>query len=103
MDIPVNITEKAFQEIRRIMEQKKIPEQYGLRIGIKGGGCAGISYLLGFDTPTPDDRTFRYQGLAVYIAKKHLMYLFGLNLDFHEGSDARGFIFVNPDKEQVKI
>ena len=103
MDIPLNITDKAFQEIERIMKQKNIPGIYGLRIGIKGGGCAGISYLLGFDTPASDDQTFNFQGLQVHIAKKHIMYLFGLRLDFHEGSDARGFIFVNPDKEQVKI
>ncbi len=102
MDIPVNITEKAFQEIIHIIERKNIPDQYGLRIGIKGGGCAGISYLLGFDTVSKEDGSFDFRGLPVYIAKKHTMYLFGLTLDFHEGADARGFVFLNPEQSRVK-
>jgi len=96
MKIPVEITDKAFKEIRRIMDHKNIPEKYGLRIGIRGAGCAGISYLLGFDTPAQDDGTFEFNGLRVYISKKHTLYLLGLTLDFHEGSDASGFVFFNP-------
>lgn len=100
MKIPVDITDKAFVEIMRIMERKNIPEKYGLRIGIKGAGCAGISYLLGFDTPAEDDGTFELQGLRIYISKKHTMYLIGLTLDYHEGPDASGFIFSNPKLQQ---
>ena len=101
MKIPVDITDKALKEIHRIMKHKKIPEQYGLRIGVKGAGCAGVSYLLGFDTAAPDDGTFELNGLQVYISKKHTMYLFGLTLDFYEGSDARGFVFSNPDQQDL--
>jgi len=97
MDIPVTITDKAFQEICKIKNTKKIPEQYGLRIGLKGGGCAGVTYLLGFDTAGKDDGTFNLKGLQVHISKKHTMYVMGLTLDFYEGSDARGFMFSHPD------
>jgi iron-sulfur cluster assembly protein len=96
MKIPVDITDKAFMEIMRIIERKNIPEKYGLRIGIKGAGCAGINYLLGFDTPTGDDGTFELKGLQICISKKHTMYLIGLKLDYHEGPDACGFVFSDP-------
>lgn len=98
MDIPVRITEKALEEICRIRENKKIPEEYGLRIGIKGGGCAGISYLLGFDTASKEDGTFDLCGLPIHISKKHTMHLIGLTLDFYEGPDARGFMFSRQDQ-----
>ena len=99
MQMPVVITEKALTEIRRIMDHKNIPEKYGLRIGIKGAGCAGINYLLGFDTPTQDDGTFELDGLRVYISKKHTLYLFGLTLDFYQGADTSGFVFSNPKQQ----
>ena len=97
MDIPVTITDNALREIKKIRETKQIPEDYGLRIGIKGGGCAGVSYLLGFDKPSNDDGTFDLEGLPVHISKKHTMHVIGLTLDFYQGSDARGFMFSRPE------
>lgn len=96
MKIPVTITDKAFEEIIKIRDRKQIPEKYGLRIGINGAGCAGVSYMLGFDTPSQEDGTFNLPGLTVYISKKHTLYLFGLTLDFHEGPEGSGFVFTNP-------
>ena len=92
-ELPVTITEKALHEIMKIREKKNIPDKYGLRIGIKGAGCAGISYLLGFDTPTSEDGKFELNGLPVYISKKHTMHIMGLILDFHDDTEARGFMF----------
>ena len=97
MDIPVTITDKALEEIRKIRETKNIPQHYGLRIGIKGGGCAGISYLLGFDHPGEDDGTFDLNGLSVHISKKHTMHVIGLTLDYYQGSDEQGFMFSKPE------
>lgn len=97
MDIPVTITDKAFQEICKIKNTKKIGDEYGLRIGIKGGGCAGVTYLLGFDRAATDDGTYDLNGLQVHISKKHTMYVMGLTLDFYEGPDTRGFMFSHPD------
>ncbi|GJM27861.1 MAG: hypothetical protein DHS20C17_04960 [Cyclobacteriaceae bacterium] len=96
MGLPVNITEKALKEIRHIMDTKNIPLEYGLRIGIKGGGCAGINFLLGFDKLAADDSQYQVDGLQVLISKKHMMHIIGLELDFHESSEARGFLFSNP-------
>ena len=107
MDVPVTITDKAFQEICKIKNTKNgmeltytvvsEPQQYGLRIGIKGGGCAGVTYLLGFDTATKDDGTFDLKGLQIHISKKHTMHVIGLTLDYYQGSDTRGFMFSHPN------
>ena len=99
MDIPITITEKALSEVLHIKTNKSIPEKYGLRVGIKGAGCAGVSYVLGFDTPKEGDVTYSLEGVEVHIAKKDTMYLIGLILDFYEGDDARGFLFSHPEQE----
>lgn len=99
MDIPITITEKALSEVLNIKTHKNIPEKYGLRVGIKGAGCAGVSYVLGFDTAKDGDVTYAFEGVDVHIAKKDTMYLIGLILDFYEGDDARGFLFSHPEQE----
>jgi len=98
---PVTITPKAVQEIKKIMTTKNIPMGYGLRIGMQGGGgCgAGMSYQLGFDKKKDDDIEYLVNEIAVYIEKKHTMYLIGLQVDFYDESDARGFTFINPSQE----
>lgn len=94
---PVTINPKAAAEIREIIAKKKVPAGYGLRIGIKGAGCAGINYLLGFDRKKEDDIEYVIDDIQVFIQKRHTMYLIGLEVDFYEGADARGFTFVNPE------
>lgn len=95
---PVSLTEKAVVEVKHIMQNKNIPEGYGLRIGVKGAsGCGGMGYMLGFDKPKDGDITYHIEDIAVHIEKRQTMYLVGLEVDFYEGSDARGFTFVNPD------
>ena len=82
------------------MENKNIPEAYGLRIGMRGGGCAGMSFQLGFDKKKDSDLEYQVQGLPVYVEKRHLMYLLDITLDFYEGADARGFTFLTAQKEE---
>ena len=96
---PITISKKAIVEIKNMMENKNIPEGYGLRVGIKGGGCGGMGYLLGFDKEKEGDITYSIDDIAIYIEKKHTMYLVGLEIDFHEGADARGFTFIRPGEE----
>jgi len=97
MLIPIQITEKAQEEIKNIIQHKNIPTDYFLRVGVKGGGCGGMSYLLGFDKPKEDDQQFEIEGIQVLIEKKHYMFLMGMQVDFYEGNEARGFTFINPD------
>lgn len=101
MDQPVTISDTAAKEIKNILEKKGIPEDYGLRVGIKGGrGCAGVNYMLGFDKPKDNDITYDYNGIPVHIQKGEVMFLIGKKIDFYEGSDARGFVFTDPGHEE---
>lgn len=93
---PVNLTSRAAEEVFKIMKSKNIPAGYGLRFGVRGGGgCGGVSLIIGFDKKKDSDLTYTAQGITVYIDKKHTMFLIGKEVDFYEGSDARGFMFVD--------
>ncbi len=96
---PVIIREKAIAEVKAIMARKDIPDDYCLRIGIKGAGCSGLGFLLGFDKQKSTDILYEIDEIPVLIDKRHTMYLIGLEVDFYEGGDARGFTFINPDQE----
>lgn len=97
MLIPIKITLKALEEIKNIIAHKNIPKEYSLRVGVKGGGCGGMSYLLGFDKPKEGDQQFVIENIPVLIEKKHYMFLMGMLVDFYDGADTRGFTFINPD------
>jgi len=93
---PIEITPKAALEIKHIMATKNIPTDYFLRVGVKGGGCGGMAFALGFDKLKPEDQRYEVQNIPVLIEKKHLMFLMGMQIDFFEGDEARGFTFTNP-------
>jgi iron-sulfur cluster assembly protein len=95
---PVTISARAVTEIRKIMDTKNIPRDYGLRVGIKGGGCGGVSLMIGFDKKKDSDLSYEVDTIPVYVDKKHTMYLIGKEVDFYEGEDARGFMFKDPEK-----
>jgi iron-sulfur cluster assembly protein len=100
MNIPVEISNKAIAEIENIFKNKNIPADYGLRLTVKGGmGCAGVNPSLGFDKKKVDDLEYDIASFKVYIRKGELMYLIGKMVDFYEGSDARGFLFTEPNQE----
>jgi iron-sulfur cluster assembly protein len=98
---PVQLTPRAAEAVRKIMAQKEIPEGYGLRVGVKGGGCSGMSYVLGFDRQRDHDRAFELDGIPVYMDKRQGLYLMGTVVDYHDGLDARGFTFDNPNATQT--
>jgi iron-sulfur cluster assembly protein len=98
---PISLTDRAAAEVKRIVANKQIPEGYGLRVGVKGGGCSGMSYILGFDRKREHDLEFTEQGIAVYMDKRHGLYLMGTTVDYHDGLDARGFVFENPNATQT--
>jgi iron-sulfur cluster assembly protein len=92
---PVSISQRAVSEIRKIIETKNIPSDYGLRLGIKGGGCSGVSLVIGFDKRKDTDLSYTVDNIQVYVDKRHTMYLIGKEVDFYEGADARGFMFTD--------
>ena len=94
---PVSLTERAAAEIRKIMSAKNIPDGYHLSVGAKGGGCSGMSYILGFDRKRDHDIQFEVDNIKVYMDKRHGLYLMGTVVDYQDGLDARGFTFENPN------
>lgn len=90
LEQPVQITAEAKDQIRNTLQNQRIPDQYGLRVGIRGGGC-GSSWLLGFDTPGPSDEVYNVEGVRVIIDKKHLLYVLGAQIGFEMNEEGRGF------------
>ncbi len=92
-EIPVKISIQAINQIKYIFERKNIPSEYGLRIGMKGAGCAGTSFVIGFDQKKSGDDEYLIDNIPVYIEKKHVMYLYGVQVDFVENEIESGFVF----------
>jgi iron-sulfur cluster assembly protein len=94
----ITVTEKAIAKIRSAMAKEGIsPEQGGLRLGVQGGGCSGLSYNIRFDTqPRERDRIFQFGGVRVFVDPKSFIYLHGMTLDYQETLMQQGFVFVNP-------
>lgn len=98
---PVTLTEDAVEQLNLIRQQENIPAEYCLRLGVKGGGCSGFSYVLGFDQKQDNDDSFEIGGLQVVMNKAHAIYLLGMEVDFHNGLDNRGFTFDNPNAKST--
>jgi len=92
MESPVEISDQALIEIKNILNKKGIPEEYGLRVGIRGAGC-GVAFKLGFDKEKDTDEVFEAKGVKVLIQKREMMFLIGKKIDFYDESDGRGFFF----------
>ncbi|MDX1684938.1 MAG: iron-sulfur cluster assembly accessory protein [Saprospiraceae bacterium] len=99
--IPISVTEKAIKELNRIRQEQNISEEHGLRVGVKGGGCSGFTYVLGFDIKREDDEEFDLDGLRVLMKKAHGLYLTGMEIDWVEGLNNRGFSFNNPNASET--
>jgi len=94
----VVLTERAAKEILRVIAEQKFPASTWVRIGAKGGGCSGFTYVLDFDQngPTEFDMTFPQHGVNVVVDKKSEFFMGGTMLDFNDGLLDRGFVFKNP-------
>lgn len=98
----VVLTEKAISEVKKIMSENSIPENYGLRIGVKGGGCSGLTYTLGFDPEFKDgDKIFDTEGIKVMVDWKSILYLTGTTIDYSDGLSGKGFVFNNPSAKKT--
>lgn len=97
----ITLTAGAAAEVKRIMAENKIPEGYKLRVGVTGGGCAGLSYALGFDQPKEGDEVFTSNGVEILLDKRHAIYLSGTVVDYQDGLQGRGFTFNNPNAQKT--
>ncbi len=93
----ISVTEKAAAEVRRVMVQKQLGDEAGLRLGVKGGGCSGFSYVMNLEPhPARGDEIFESAGLKVFVDPKSYLYLEGTQVDFNDDLTSRGFVFKNP-------
>jgi iron-sulfur cluster assembly protein len=98
----IEITEKALEHVRIALQKEGIsPEQGGLRLGVQGGGCSGLSYKIMFDTqPRERDRIFQYGDVRVFVDPKSFIYLHGMKLDWEDTLMHQGFVFQNPNAQK---
>jgi iron-sulfur cluster assembly protein len=98
----IEITEKALAKVRGALAKEGIsPEQGGVRLGVQGGGCSGLSYNVRFDTqPRERDRVFQYGDIRVFVDPKSFIYLHGMVLDYQETLMQQQFVFVNPNAKK---
>ena len=94
---PIKLTSSAVNEIKRLMNEPGFDATQLLRIGVKGGGCSGLSYVLGFDKQEADDEIHDIDGIQVLMKSAHGIYLFGMEVNYSDGLNARGFEFKNPN------
>ena len=98
---PVNLTAGAVAELKRIMQEEGFDNTQYLRIGVKGGGCSGMTYVLGFDQKQEGDEEFEIEGIPCIMTSAHGIYLMGMEVDFQGGLNTRGFTFSNPNASKT--
>ena len=94
---PVTLTKGAVTEIKRLMNQEGFDPSKLLRIGVKGGGCSGMSYILDFEIKTDKDDYFEIDGIPCIINPAHSIYLLDMEVNWEGGLNSRGFTFNNPN------
>ena|SRR5687768_12561449 len=93
----IQLTEKAIGKVREILDTQE-PQPAGLRIAVVGGGCSGFSYSMAFEnTPNMLDKTYKFDGLNVFVDQASLLYLDGAEVDYVESLEGAGFKFNNPN------
>lgn len=98
---PISLTGEALSEIKAIINEQNVPGDHGLRIGVRGGGCSGFQYMMGFDVEKENDEVFEMDNVKILLNKMHGMYLVGMEIDYYYGLDNRGFIFNNPNAQST--
>ncbi len=101
----ITISDRAAQRINQIREEKHIPEDAKLRVGVVSGGCSGLTYELDFDQQEPDqsqkDQLFEDNGIRLIVDMRSFLYLSGTQLDYTEGLEGQGFHFHNPNASRT--
>lgn len=94
---PLVFTKSAAAEIRRLLADPSFDHSLRLRVGVKGGGCSGLSYVLGFDGQKETDTEYQFEDISFVMDKAHELYLQGMEIDWENGLNNRGFTFRNPN------
>ena len=98
----LQVTDRAVKRIRTAMAKEGVsPDEGGLRLGVMGGGCSGLSYSIKFDTrPRERDRIYTFDGVRIFVDPKSFLYLHGMTLDYEETLMRQGFNFINPNSSR---
>ncbi len=99
-EIPVQFTAGALKELARLKTEQPSDKPY-LRVGVKGGGCSGMTYVLEYDQKTDKDASYELpNGVEMIMEAAHEMYLLQVEIDFQGGLNSRGFTFTNPNASE---
>lgn len=101
VETPVTLTAGAVKELKRLMNEPDFDKTQFLRIGVKGGGCSGMTYVLGFDQKQESDDHFEIDDIECVMTRAHEIYLMGMEIDFQGGLNSRGFTFSNPNASKT--
>ena len=94
---PINLTDAALTEVRRLMDEPGFEKGKILRVGVKGGGCSGMTYVLDFDNRKENDAMYQKDGVDFMIDNSQSIYLFGMEIEWEGELNSRGFTFKNPN------
>jgi iron-sulfur cluster assembly protein len=97
LSIPVSFTKTAVEELKRLLSESDFESGKRLRVGVNGGGCSGLSYILEFDEKKEGDLEFYVEGVPCIMSKAHEIYLSGMLINWEGGLNTRGFTFTNPN------
>lgn len=98
----ITVTEKAKEKLAVLRAEEKRDESYFVRVGVAGGGCSGLTYVLDFDNELKaDDKVFEDKGIKLVCDKKSFLYLVGTQLEFTDGLNGKGFAFNNPNASRT--
>jgi len=98
----ITVTEKAKSKALSLMQAENKPADAFIRVGVGGGGCSGLTYMLVFDTELkPEDKVFEDKGIKIVCDRKSFLYLVGTELDYTDGLNGKGFQFNNPNASRT--
>lgn len=98
----ITVSENAKNQVIKLITSEDYPSDSFIRVGVKSGGCSGLSYELDFDTELKEeDKVFEDNGVKVVVNKKSVLYLVGTTLDYQGGLNGKGFNFINPNASRT--
>ena len=100
--LTIEVTDKAADKLKVFAKKQGLEQEFGVKVGVKGGGCSGLLYTLSIESePGPDDKVTNQNGVKVFIDKKSFIFLAGTELDFSDGLNGKGFVFQNPNAKKA--
>ncbi|PWL33629.1 MAG: iron-sulfur cluster assembly accessory protein [Marivita sp. XM-24bin2] len=98
----IKVSDNAKKQVDKLKADQEVSAEAFIRVGVKGGGCSGLTYVLDFDTDLKeDDKLFEDKGVKIVVDKKSFLYLVGTELDFSGGLNGKGFAFINPNASRT--